>query len=44
MLAPDRFGMLLGVGIVSMIIVQALINIGGGYRIAAYYRDSLATY
>lgn len=28
MLAPDRFGMLLGVGIVSMIIVQALINIG----------------
>jgi cell division protein FtsW len=26
MLAPDRFGMLLGIGIVSMIVVQALFN------------------
>ena len=28
MLAPDRFGMLLGVGIVAMISIQALVNIG----------------
>ncbi|MGI6128642.1 MAG: putative lipid II flippase FtsW [bacterium] len=28
MLAPDRFGVLLGVGIVSMIVIQALVNIG----------------
>jgi cell division protein FtsW len=28
MLAPDRFGMLLGAGIVCMVIIQALVNIG----------------
>lgn len=28
MLAPDRFGTLLGVGIVAMVSIQALVNIG----------------
>ena len=44
LLAPDRFGMLLGIGIITGIIVQALFNISGRDFDFARKRNSAAVY